>query len=87
MNFSSPEKKACDQISRMREEIVQTIQELVRIPSVVGQEGKAQAYVERPGKRGGDHRPRRRARLPFRPLFQHGRGLHRPPGGRNPRDR
>jgi len=36
MNFSSPEKKACDQISRMREEIVQTIQELVRIPSVVG---------------------------------------------------
>ena len=47
MQLSSPEKKVCGQISGMREEIVQTLQELVRIPSVVGQEGKAQAYVDR----------------------------------------
>ena len=31
----------------MKDEIVQTLQELVRIPSLVGQEGTAQAYMDR----------------------------------------
>lgn len=35
-----------NEIDRMKEEIVHTIQELVRIPSVVGDEAKAQDYVE-----------------------------------------
>jgi acetylornithine deacetylase len=47
MFLSLAEKKVCDQIARMKEEIVQALQDLVRIPSVVGQEGKAQAYVDR----------------------------------------
>jgi len=47
MVLSLAEKKVGDLIARMKEEIVQTLQELVRIPSVVGQEGKAQAYVDR----------------------------------------
>jgi len=47
MVLSLAEKKVCDQIARMKEEIVQALQDLVRIPSVVGQEGKAQVHVDR----------------------------------------
>ena len=47
MPLSSTEKKVGDHIAGMKEEIVRTLQELIRIPSVVGQEGKAQAYMER----------------------------------------
>src|SRR5512140_2399005 len=38
--------RVCDTIAGMREEIVSALQELVRIPSVVGEEGKAQGFVE-----------------------------------------
>ena len=47
MVLSLAEKKVCGQIARMKEEIVQALQDLVRIPSVVGQEGRAQAHVDR----------------------------------------
>jgi len=39
-------RKVCSQIDGMKEEIIGVLQELVRIPSVVGQEEKAQNYVE-----------------------------------------
>jgi acetylornithine deacetylase len=38
--------RVCDTIAGMREEIVSTLQELVRIPSVVGEEGRAQGFLE-----------------------------------------
>jgi acetylornithine deacetylase len=47
MNLSSLEKKVSERVVRMKEDIVQTLQALVRIPSLVGQETKAQAYMDR----------------------------------------
>ena len=40
-------KKVCDQIDRMKEEMVRTLQALVRIPSVVGHEEEAQKFMEK----------------------------------------
>lgn len=39
-------EKVCDTIGGMREEIVSSLQQLVRIPSVVGEEGRAQGFLE-----------------------------------------
>ena len=39
-------KRVSSEIDRMKEEIISTLQDLVKIPSVVGQEGQAQNYVE-----------------------------------------
>ena len=39
--------KVCSIIEETQEELIHTLQELVRIPSVVGHEGKAQDYMER----------------------------------------
>ena len=64
------QKRVCAEIDRMKEEIVQTLQELVRIPSVVGHEEEAQKFMEKlyrslglkesgrecPRARGGNHR-------------------------------
>ncbi|HSR10092.1 MAG TPA: hypothetical protein VLS90_01505, partial [Thermodesulfobacteriota bacterium] len=47
MNPASLEKKVFEEVARMKDEIVRTIQELVRIPSVVGHEAAAQACMER----------------------------------------
>ena len=47
MNLSSLEKKVSEQVVRMKEEMVQTVQALVRIPSLVGRETTAQAYMDR----------------------------------------
>jgi acetylornithine deacetylase len=47
MNPSSLEKKVSEQVVRMKEDMVQTLQALVRIPSLVGREGAAQAYMDR----------------------------------------
>jgi acetylornithine deacetylase len=40
------QKRVCNEIEKMNEEIVQTVQSLVRIPSVVGSEGQAQEFME-----------------------------------------
>ena len=47
MELFPVQKKVCDQIARMEEEIVQTLQQLVRIPSIVGHEENAQAFMEK----------------------------------------
>jgi len=39
-------KRVCSEIDKLKEEIICTLQELVRIPSVVGHEAKAQEYIE-----------------------------------------
>ena len=41
------QKRVCAEIDGMKEEIVQTLQELVRIPSVVGYEEEAQKFMEK----------------------------------------
>lgn len=40
-------RKVYAEIDKMREEIIGTLQDLVRIPSIVGQEGQAQAFIEK----------------------------------------
>jgi acetylornithine deacetylase len=40
------QKRVCSEIEKMKEEIVQALQDLVRIPSVVGYEEKAQNFME-----------------------------------------
>ena len=40
------QEKVFNEVDRMKDEIVHTIQELVRMPSVVGDEAKAQEYME-----------------------------------------
>ena len=40
------QKRVCAEIDGMKEEIIQTLQELVRIPSVVGHEEEAQKFME-----------------------------------------
>lgn len=40
------QKRICHEIEKMNDEIVQSLQNLVRIPSVVGQERKAQEFME-----------------------------------------
>lgn len=47
MNLSLLEKKVFGQITSMGEEIIQSLQELVQIPSVVGHEAQAQTYMDR----------------------------------------
>ncbi len=47
MSLSFIEKKVSEQVVGMKEEMVQTLQALVRIPSVVGRETTAQAYMDR----------------------------------------
>ncbi len=47
MNLSSLEKKVSERVVRMKEDMVQTLQALVRIPSLVGQETAAQVYMNR----------------------------------------
>jgi len=47
MNLSLLEKKVFDQINSIEEEIIQSLQKLVQIPSVVGQEAQAQTYMDR----------------------------------------
>jgi len=64
------QKRVCGEIDRMKEEMVRTLQKLVRIPSVVGHEEEAQKFMEKlyrslglkesglwkgPGRGGGDH--------------------------------
>jgi acetylornithine deacetylase len=39
-------KRVSSEIDKMKEEIISTLRDLVKIPSVVGQEGPAQNYVE-----------------------------------------
>jgi acetylornithine deacetylase len=46
MKYLEIQKRVCDEIAGMKEEMVATLRELVRIPSVVGEEGKAQAFME-----------------------------------------
>jgi acetylornithine deacetylase len=46
MAISNDHKKVCVEIERMKDEMVHTLQELVRIPSLVGLEEKAQAYMK-----------------------------------------
>ena len=46
MNPAEIQKKVCAEIAGMRDEIVSTLQALVRIPSVVGDEGRAQLFME-----------------------------------------
>lgn len=46
MDYAKIQKRVCDEIEKMKEEIVQALQDLVRIPSVVGYEGKAQTLME-----------------------------------------
>lgn len=41
------QEKVCSIIEKNRDELIHTLQELVRIPSVVGQEADAQDYVEK----------------------------------------
>jgi len=40
------QKRVCGEIEKMKEEIVQALQDLVRIPSVVGYEEKGQTFME-----------------------------------------
>ncbi|OGP96749.1 MAG: hypothetical protein A2157_04525 [Deltaproteobacteria bacterium RBG_16_47_11] len=40
------QKRVCSEIEKMREEIIQALQDLVRIPSLVGLEGQAQKFME-----------------------------------------
>lgn len=40
------QKRVCQEIEKMKEEIVRVLGDLVRIPSVVGHEGKAQEFME-----------------------------------------
>ena len=47
MDLSSLERKIFEQVVRMKEDMVQTLQALVRIPSLVGRETAAQAYMDR----------------------------------------
>ena len=47
MDWSSIQKRVCGEIAGMKEEIVYTLQELVQIPSVVGEEAEAQAFMGR----------------------------------------
>lgn len=46
MEYLEIQKRVCTEIEKMKEEIVQALQDLVRIPSVVGYEGKAQTLME-----------------------------------------
>ncbi len=46
MVLNDVEKKACGEIEAMADEIVETLRALIRIPSVVGSEGKAQAFMK-----------------------------------------
>jgi acetylornithine deacetylase len=46
MDHTKIQKRVCSEIEKMKEEIVQTLQDLVRIPSVVGYERKAQVFME-----------------------------------------
>jgi acetylornithine deacetylase len=46
MESNSTQKRICQEIEKMKDEIVRAVQDLVRIPSVVGHEGKAQEFME-----------------------------------------
>lgn len=46
MEYEEIQQRVCNEIKGMEEEIVKVLQELVRIPSVVGHEAKAQGYME-----------------------------------------
>ena len=46
MKYSKIQERVCSEIEAMKQEILETLQEMVRIPSVVGDEAKAQDYVE-----------------------------------------
>jgi acetylornithine deacetylase len=46
MEDSKLKKKICTEIEKMEDEIISTLQNLVRIPSIIGQEGKAQEFMK-----------------------------------------
>lgn len=46
MKLDDIQRRVCHEIDLMEDELIQTLQNLVRIPSVVGQEGNAQAAME-----------------------------------------
>ena len=46
MDYLEIQKRVCSEIEKMSEEIVQSVQGLVRIPSIVGSEGQAQKFME-----------------------------------------
>jgi len=46
MEYAHIQKRICTEIEKMREEIVKALQDLVRIPSITGNEGEAQKFIE-----------------------------------------
>lgn len=46
MKLDNVQRRVCCEIDRMQDELIETLQNLVQIPSVVGQEGKAQVEME-----------------------------------------
>ena len=46
MEYSDIQERVSREIEDTRGEITRTLQELVQIPSIVGNEGKAQGYME-----------------------------------------
>jgi acetylornithine deacetylase/succinyl-diaminopimelate desuccinylase-like protein len=46
MEHTKTQRKVCDEIKDMEEEIMRTLQELVRIPSIARGESKPQDYME-----------------------------------------
>lgn len=46
MDYFKVQERVCSEIEKMKEEMIQALQDLVRIPSLIGSEGKAQTFME-----------------------------------------